>query len=142
MLHGQIGPKLYRCPKCDNVTQSHRGEWPSKSRQERRQYVISSAWFTVLMTLLGTLAAFQGHRYFLGDAPEDIWVFTAAGVVAMTTALWQGGRVFFSLQRDGNGYIDPRPVSFWSAESNMLWSLLVPFVAVAAILAITSKYSF
>ena len=138
-LHGSIGPKLYRCRKCENVTQSHRGEWPSKSRSERRRYIRHSAVFTILATAAATAAGVAMVLQLDGELPGEVWITSTAGVVALVTGLWQGSRVFVSLQRDGVGSIDPREVSFRSYETNMLWTIATPFVAAAAMVLLRDK---
>lgn len=88
--------------------------------------------FTIIASVMASFVAVMLFQYLEDRLPSPIWVVTTGFVVAHATALWQGGRVFASLQRDGNGSIDPRTVSIFSPQTNQLWTILVPFVAAIA----------
>lgn len=128
LIHGGVGTTLYKCRGCENITRSGLKEWYQRNRGEKRWFIAISAVYTVIVTVLWTIASYLAVESFAADPSmldEIDWIFIAGGI-AMTAGLWQGYRVFASMQRDGAGNINPRRVSFWSWESNELWSVLIP----------------
>ena len=128
LVHGGVGVTLYKCRGCENVTRSGLFEWYKRTRGEKRWFIGISAIYTALATALWTVVAYLVVENLVADpsvVDEIDWVFIAGGI-AMAAGLWQGYRVFASMQRDGAGNINPRRVSFLSWESNELWSLMIP----------------